>query len=128
MIVLDTHVVVWAYLQPERLSARAVEAIASAPSFGISTITQWEIAMMTRKNPALLRFPVPTAEWLERLTKQEKVRFFPISPTIAMKSVDLSMHKDPADRIIAATAIVNDCSLVTADGKITEAGLVPVIW
>ena len=62
------------------------------------------------------------------LVRQEKVRMLPITPEIAMRSMFIAMHGDPADRIIMATALAHQCELVTVDKKIREAGAVPTIW
>ena len=128
MIVLDTHVVVWAYLAPEKLSFRALDAVGRADMFGLSTISLWEIAMLTKKGRDIVDFPIPPEEWMKRLVRQERVRLLPISPEIAMRSVTLSMHGDPSDRVIAATALVHQCKLVTVDENITDAKVVETIW
>ena len=54
----------------------------------------------------------------------------PITPDIAELSVNFGpeINNDPADRIIAATAICTGASLITADANLLQSDLVPTIW
>ena len=68
--------------------------------------------------------------WLATVAEIEAIRFFPVDVEIAMKSVDLpgEFHKDPADRMIVATARKLAVPLVTKDEKIRAYAHVKTIW
>ncbi len=109
MIVLDTHVVIWSYLAPERIPHDAREAIMNADISGIATITLWEIGMMALKDRLDFELPVPLDEWMQRIVSQERITVLPITPRIACRASQLKMHGDPADRIIVSTALEYSC-------------------
>jgi PIN domain nuclease of toxin-antitoxin system len=72
---------------------------------------------------------MPIRDWLERLVNRSAVSVEPISVEIAALAHTLGfVHRDPFDRLIVATAYALGCPLVTADGPITDSGLVKVIW
>jgi PIN domain nuclease of toxin-antitoxin system len=129
MILLDTQVVVWLALRPDLLSSAAVEAVRAARAedgVAISDKTLWEIAMMVAKR----RIDVQgSAIDFLRATEQE-TSVLPIDSAIAERSMTFSpkFPKDPADRIITATALVHGLALVTADAAIRASGEVPCIW
>ena len=129
MILLDTQVVVWLALRPDLLSSAAVEAVRAARAedgVAISDKTLWEIAMMVAKR----RIDVQgSAIDFLRATEQE-TSVLPIDSAIAERSMTFSpkFPKDPADRIITATALVHGLALVTADPAIRASGEVPCIW
>ena len=131
MIVVDTHVIIWDALQPESLSARAVEAIARAnETDGIifCEISLWEIAMLIRKE----RVSVETSylDFIHLLKAANKYIFHGITPEIAELSTQLpaEVSNDPADRLIAATAVTAGVPLVTADGNLRKAKSIQTIW
>ncbi len=131
MIVVDTHVVIWNALQPNRLSANAVTALAAAneeDGIIICDISLWEIAMLMAAGR--LRIASPCATFLDHVLKSNAYHLLPISPKVAELSARLfgETHKDPADRIIAATAIVSKVPLVTADAFLRKAKQVRTIW
>lgn len=122
MILLDTHILIWWVTgDSNQLSSTAVNAIEHELVNGeiiISSITAWEIAMLVDKNRLVLSMDVST--WLETIAQIERVRFYAIDNEIAVKSTQLPdhFHKDPADRMIVATARKLGCTLITADEKI----------
>lgn len=128
MIVLDTHVVIWSYLAPDRLSQKAWDAIRHADISGIATITLWEIGMMAQKERLDFELPIPLGDWMRRIVAQDRVSVLPINPEIACRTSRMTMHGDPADRIIVATALEYSCPLVTIDEKIRSSALVETIW
>ena len=130
MILLDTHVVLWLALTPENISPAAAAAIGEADSAGvqpgISVITLYEIAYAIRRGR--IQVFVPQQVFLNRLKSRFKV--LPVTDAIAQCAAELAepFHGDPMDRIIAATAIVEDCTLISRDDRIREAGVCRVIW
>ena len=131
MIVLDTHVWVWFVSTPDILSKKARKAIDAAltkKSIFISSISAWEVALLVAKERLFLTIPVE--DWI---TKSERLPFFhflPVDNSIAVKSVNLPdpFHKDPADRIVVATAITIGAPIVTKDEKLLNYPHVETIW
>ena len=129
MILLDTHVLLWMAGDPKRLSKKAREAIREArekTGVAIAAITLWELAWLAENG----RIQVTGS--LESFVRETASRVIvaPITPEIAAFAVQLpsSFPKDPADRLIAATAIVAGVPLVTADERIRQAKVVQAIW
>ncbi len=131
MIVLDTHVLIWYLDGREQLSEKASAVLKEAVSrraVNVSSISAWEIYMLTKKGRLELRIPVAT--WMERVERLSFIHFIPVDNEIARLSVDLSDTEpaDPADRIIIATAQSLGLPLVTADARIRKVSAVETIW
>ena len=131
MIVLDTHALVWWVAGDSTLSKKAKAAIERELSGGeiiVSAISAWEIAMLVKREKLVLSMDV--GSWLATVSAVEAVRFMPVDAEIAIKSVDLpgDFHKDPADRMIVATARKLAVPLVTKDEKIRSYAHVKTIW
>ena len=121
MIVLDTHVLIWAVNGDSRLGAAArhlIEETAQTDCVSVSAITPWEIALMAERGR--LRLGRQVAAWIETAFALPGVNLIPIEPAIAIDSVRLpgNFHSDPADRFIVSTARYCDAPLVTADRAI----------
>lgn len=131
MIVLDTHVLVWWVSDPEKLSYAAQKAIESEIKRGVllvSSISVWEICLLVKKQR--LKLTMDTDRWLEEIESLPFLQFVPIDNSIAAKSVYLpgTLHEDPADRMIIATAKENGAMLVTSDERIRKYPNVQALW
>ena len=131
MIVVDTHIIIWNALKPEMLSGKAEKAISAANnSDGIifCEISLWEIAMLMHKGR--LSIDIEYIEFIQLILESNKYVFRGITPGIAWLSTDLfsDNNKDPADRIIAATSIIENANLVTADNELRQSKKVATIW
>ena len=132
MIVLDTHAVLcWANGERAHLSAAATSAIDAEMDGGqilVSSMSAWELAMLVERGRVALSMDI--ASWLDTLGRIDAVRMVPVDSEIAVKSVQLpgDFHKDPADRIIVATARKFAAPLVSADEKIRAFQEVRTIW
>ncbi len=129
MIFLDTHVLIWMASDPKRLSKKAREAIREArekTGVAIAAMTLWELAWLAENGRIQVTCSV---ESFVRETAS-RVMVEPITPEIAAFAVQLpsTFPKDPADRLIAATAMVEGAPLVTADERIRAAKVVRTIW
>ncbi|MFY9903593.1 MAG: type II toxin-antitoxin system VapC family toxin [Terriglobales bacterium] len=130
MILLDTHVVVWLALAPERISKIARAAIDEArqndDGLAICGITLLEMAT------ANLNGRISLSMSLESFLRDVEERFvvLPISARACARTLALpaGYPKDSADRIIGATALVEGLSLLTADREIRQSRAVPTIW
>ena len=131
MIVVDTHIILWNALKPEMLSRKAKKALSAANnSDGIifCDISLWEIAMLMHKGR--LRIDVEYLEFIKLVSESNNYVYRRITPEIARLSAKLfsDNNKDPADRIIAATSIIENAKLVTADKKLRQSRKVTTIW
>jgi len=129
VILLDTHVLVWMASDPKRLSSKAREAIRHArqhSGVAIATITLWELAWLAHSG----RLQVLSS--VEAFVRETVARVIvkPMTPEITAVAVRLPIAypKDPADRIIGSTAIVEGMPLVTADQQIRRSKAVETIW
>ena len=131
MIVLDTHTLVWWVTGDAALSKKAKSVIEREQDGGeiiLSAISAWEITMLVEKDRLVLSMDV--SSWLATVAEIEGVKFLPVDVEIANKSVVLpgDFHKDPADRMIVATARKLAVPVVTKDEKIQSYPHVKTIW
>lgn len=120
MIVLDTHAAIWLTTDRGlgRQSQRIADKALSEDRLAISTMSFWELALLTAKGR--LRSLKSTSERPSELIATG-VRELPLTGDIAILAAELEgLNGDPADRIIAATAIAHDATLVTADEKLLQ--------
>jgi PIN domain nuclease of toxin-antitoxin system len=130
VILLDTHVVVWLAFDQEQISKKARDAIddarKNADGLAISDITLLELATLVSKGRIRLDIS------LESFLQEIEARFIvlPISGRACARITGLpaSYPKDPADRIIGATALVEGLCLLTADRQIRRSRTVQTIW
>ena len=128
MIVLDTHAFIWLLSEPKRLPKKAAKAIKGADCLALADISLWEFSMLVeRRRIEIDRGP---RQWLDDALSDERFHVVPINPEIAARSATLGahFHGDPADRLIVATAMIEQVPLVTADEKIRDWAGVTVIW
>lgn len=130
MILVDTHVVVWLAFDPSQISSKARTAIddvrQDASGLAICDISLMELATLASKGRIQLDISV------ESFLQEVENRFvvLPISGRACARAMSLpaSYPKDPADRIIGATALVEGLSLLTADREIRRARVLHTIW
>jgi len=130
VILLDTHVVIWLALEPGRISKRARAAIQETRQRGeglaVSDITLLEIATIENKGRIKLNAS------LEAFLAEIEARFIvlPITGRICASALALpaAYSRDPADRVIGATALVEGFPLITADDGIRRSKALKTIW
>ena len=127
---LDTHILVWWFESVDRLSEaqrKIVETASPDSPVWVSDISLWEIATLWELGRIRLRMPLRS--WLEAATAPPLVRRFGITPAVAAEVAVLpaGFHRDPADRILVATARILGAALVTQDKRIQQAGIVPTV-
>ncbi|PND30628.1 VapC toxin family PIN domain ribonuclease [Achromobacter pulmonis] len=131
MIVLDTHVLIWWAAGDPQLSRAARDAIEAEAQDGeilVSAISAWEVAMLAKAGR--LALTMEAEAWLDTVAQVRAIRFVPVDVGISIQSVQLpgEFHKDPADRIIVATARRHSAPLISADMKIRGYPHVQTIW
>lgn len=132
MIVLDTHVLIWAVQDDPKLGKAAkalIEAEALDSEVLIPAICTWEVALVVARRQVHLG--CDTTGWMRQVQNGPGYKLVALEPEIAVASVDMDWsHKDPADRMIVATAQHWGVPVMTADRKIlgyAEAGHVQAI-
>jgi len=131
MILLDTHVILMVALKPERLSKAAAQAVRRASAgdgVAISSISLWETAQLI--NAGRVTVHGSTEAFLNEVVRRPELAVFEISPEVAALSIQFppDFTRDPADRIIAATARAHGLPLVTRDGSMQDSPLLRTIW
>lgn len=128
-LLLDTHVLIRWIIESRKLSREQFRAIDSALRRGeplaFSAMTLVEIAMLSRSEGRGVN--VAIEEFFADLSANPDFELLPISYDVAIEAGWLEGLKDPADRVIAATARVHRLRLVTSDQRMIESKLVPVL-
>ena len=121
MILLDTHVLVWLDEANPRLGVAAIKRINAAFQVGeamVSAISFWEVGMLVRKGR--IRLDMDLGMWRNDFMEQGLIEV-PVTGEIGIRAAGLEQfHGDPADRLIAATALQNSLTLITADEKLLK--------
>ena len=123
LLLLDTHVWLWLVAGSSDLSMEARHTISGAATAGtlrIAAISLWEIALLASRGRIVLGKSIGL--WLEEALADPGPAIDPLSPQIAIESYALPdvFHRDPADRLIVATARVANAMLMTRDQHILD--------
>jgi PIN domain nuclease of toxin-antitoxin system len=115
MIILDTHIWVnWIMGGNTALSPAVVDAMQKERRLAVSAISCFEVSLLA--NRGKLELTLPVNEWLTEALANSGVESLTVTCEIANRAVMLSeIHRDPADRIIIATALVHDAKLASMD-------------
>ncbi len=116
---MDTHALIWLNLGSPRLGPRARQAADEALLEGrlaVSAVSFWEVAVLVERRRVEL--DRSTDRWHQELLRSGVIEV-PLDGRIAITAIGLpGLHGDPADRFIAATAILNEARLITADRRL----------
>ena len=125
-VLLDTHVFIWSVIGAP-MSTEAVEIIADAAeqdALGVSIVTAWEIGLLARNvaTPTGRMFAPDPKAWVDKALSNDGVMLVPLSVEAATRAWSLPepFHKDPADRLLVATARALHATLVTRDRAILD--------
>jgi len=131
VILLDTHVLVWMVSDSSRLSCLAFRELQKAERNGelaVASITLWELALLYQHGRLRTSGSVESA--IRTILEKSRVAVVEISPEIAALSTTFpdTYPKDPADRLIGATARALGATLITQDERILDSSLIRAIW
>ena len=129
MILLDTCTLIWDAIAPNKLTPKAKKAIEySGNELVFCDISIWEISMLIKKNR--LTIDDSPSGFIKLLIQSRNFQVQPITPEIAELSVNFGseINNDPADRLIAATSILKNIPIVTADQNLRNATILETIW
>ena len=119
-LLLDTHIWVWSVADDSRLTD-TVRRVLGDPSheLWISSISTWEVLILAERGRLVLE---PDARsWVRQALSDAPVREVPVTIDVALASRSVRLdNQDPADRFIAASAMVLGLTLVTADGDLCD--------
>jgi len=131
VILLDTHVLVWAAIEPKRLSRAADAALRRAKvsdGLAVAAISLWEAASLfaRRRIESYTTVEASVRQVLETVGVVVK----PLTVEVAVLATQFAEDypRDPADRIIGATARAEGMALVTHDQRIRDCPLLRTIW
>jgi PIN domain nuclease of toxin-antitoxin system len=121
VIVLDTHVLVWADNDDRKLGRRSralIDRFWMSGKVAVPAIAFWEAGLLQARRR--LRLPASVGEWRDAVLAAGAIEL-PLDGAVAVRALELAgLHEDPADRFIVATALVHGAALVTADERLLE--------
>jgi PIN domain nuclease of toxin-antitoxin system len=128
---MDTCAIIWDALEPGKLSAKAKKAIKKADDSNaliMCDISIWEISMLVKRKR--IEVDETPANLLRLILSSRNYTVVNISPEIAELSVNLDddINSDPADRLIAATSILKQAPVVTADKNLRNSTILETVW
>ena len=128
MLLLDTCTLLWLVGQQQHLSEQAKAALTkSSGSLFISAISAFEIGVKSQKG--LLTLPMPVATWLRQAMELHGIDYLAVDCEVAIRATQLpNLHRDPADRIIIATAMVHQLKIITPDQHIQAYPEIETVW
>jgi PIN domain nuclease of toxin-antitoxin system len=124
---LDTHVWVWSQLEARRLSHRVARVVQdSRNELWVSPVSTWEIVLLCDKGR--LQLDGGPEAWVQKVAAALSLREAPLTHEIALATRGIRLpHSDPADRLLAATALIHGLTLVTADRNLGSSKQIPIL-
>ena len=126
-LLLDTHIWLWSLLEPQKLAKRLVRELEnSSNELWLSAISTWETVVLAEKKRIVI--PGEVSAWIAAALKASPLREAPLTHEVAMETHRVRLaHRDPADRILVATARTFNLTLVTADAHLTKLRDIPIL-
>ncbi len=124
---LDTHIWFWHLTRSDRLRRAQREAIDDSPGdLWLSPVSIWELGLLAARGRVRLEHGL--RDWTGKSTGALPVRDAALTREVAVVTHELPFaHADPADRFLAATALVYELTLVTADARLRAARWLPTL-
>lgn len=111
---LDTHILIWWLINPEKLDRNIIEIISENTIF-VSDVSIWEISMKRKKGNLHIEFDV------DEMLSENEFQLLPISTDHILETENLAyIHGDPFDRLLIAQALREGLCLITKDRRIME--------
>jgi PIN domain nuclease of toxin-antitoxin system len=126
-LLLDTCALI--ALAQGSLPSAASKALCTAPRAFVSQITPWEIAIKAKNGK--LTLPLPSLEWMEALARRHTLEFPAggLDAALLCAAADLPLlHRDPFDRVLVATALRMNLSILTSDQSIAAYPGIQTLW
>jgi len=124
---LDTHVILWSAIEPERLSSSVVSLLQNEENeLWFSPISIWEILVLAEKGR--IQIKATPESFVRNIIEHLPLKEAMLNSEIAIESRKVKLHhQDPADRFLAATAIIYGLTMITADKRLIDSGQFPVL-
>jgi len=118
MILLDTHI--WVrWLISDNIGSKLTALIENSQEVSVSSISCWEVVYLAKRGR--MELPIPAEKWIDVGLSETQITCLPIDRRIAVLAANLpDYHRDPADRIIIATAITHGAQLMSFDRQFRE--------
>jgi len=129
VILLDTHALLWWALDPRQLSERATATVTEMEERGglASSISIWELGIKIKQGK--LEIGIGIEEFARRIERSGVVELVPVDTTIWLRSIALPwLHRDPADRVIVATALLAGVPVLSRDAALQAFDGVECVW
>jgi PIN domain nuclease of toxin-antitoxin system len=124
MVLLDTCAAIWLFEQAplSQVSLAAVRSAAISTGVFVSPVSAWEVGLLATGSRRSLSFEPSAQAWFDDLLALPGVRLIPLThrAAIAASSLPGHFHRDPADRLLIATARELGVPLVTRDRRILD--------
>lgn len=117
-LLLDTHIWLWSRLEPDHLSSRVASALQDEVNeLWLSPISVWEAMLLFERGR--IEVAGDAAGWMRNALVTRPIRDAALTREVALTSRSIEIAaQDPADRFIAASAVVHELTLVTADERL----------
>lgn len=117
-LLVDTHILLWSLLDPDLLSLRVASELKNPSNeIWVSPMSLWEILVLAERGRVILQPDAPS--WIRHMLRGIPLSEAPVNHEVAIQSRTIDLpHQDPVDRFLAATAIIYDLTLVTADEQL----------
>ncbi len=124
---LDTHVILWSAIEPERLGNHVVRVLENKENeLWFSPISIWEIQVLAEKGR--IQVKGTPEDFVRKIIEYLPLKEATLNSEIAIESRKVKLpHQDPADRFLAATAIIYGLTMITADKRLIDSGQFPVV-
>jgi PIN domain nuclease of toxin-antitoxin system len=131
-IICDTHVLLFWANESDRLTLLAKKTLdenRGKKTLASSDMTLWEIAHLHEKGRIVLPPDVSIEGSMQAIITALNLEVLVITPEIAALSrSEAFRHQDPADRLIASTAIIHQAPLISADKKLSALAPLTILW
>lgn len=126
-LLLDTHIWLWLVGDPDRLSTQVTAALRNPENeVWISPVSSWEIVLLTERKRFQVGIEVDL--WIRNSIRTLGLREAAFTHEVALEASRIDLpHRDPADRLLAATALVYGLTLVTADQRLLGCQGLPLL-